>query len=300
MKPLLGPSACRRQRVHALLRRQIAILGLAVLPGLAAAAADRDHPHPEKSNAPACSQLADLLDKGKNREGLDWLRSFGKGGPEEDRYRGLFNHGLGRPDETLRDLVPVYRAQPKDDVVALAVAEASLWKKDYKTAATVLGALQSPDAPEALRVRAMLFEQAGRLPEAVALYDRAIPRLRSPWEAMERRAQVLSWMKRFDEAGAGFTKVAASQEADARIRRRCRVHLAELSAWAKDFDGALGQLNALLQEDPGQTDALLLKGQILEWKGSFGEAKQTYSRVLAIDASNAPARLRLNKLLWVK
>jgi tetratricopeptide (TPR) repeat protein len=244
--------------------------------------------------------LADLLAQGKHKEGLDWLASFGKGTPEEARYRGLFNHGLGRPDETLRDLVPVYRAQPKDDAVALAVAEASLWKKDYKTATSVLGGLQAPDEPDALRVRGMLFEQAGRLPEAVELYDRAIPRLRAPWEVMERRAQVLSWMKRFDDARVAFTQIADDPRAELALRRRSRVRLAELSAWNKDLDGALAQVTALLREAPGQIDALLLEGQVLEWQGRFGEAKQVYSRILAADGGNAPARLRLNKLLWVK
>lgn len=292
----LVPSRRRRPSPVCARLCQLAILGLVALPAVTPARARNP-----VASAPsgARSPLAELLHQGKNREGLDWLRSFGKGGPEEDRYRGLFNYGLGRPDEALHDLVPVYRASPKDDVVALAVAEASLWKKDYKTATVVLGALQSPEAPEALRIRGLLFEQAGRLPEAVEMYDRAIPHLPSPWEAMERRAQVLSWLKRFDEARAGFSKVADSPDANVRVRRRCRVRLAELSAWSKDFDGALGQLGRLLREDPGQTDALLLKGQILEWKGSFGEAKETYSRVLALDPANAPARLRLNKLLWV-
>jgi len=276
------PSARRAIAVH--LRRWAVIIALAAASTAAAAKAP----------------LAEFLDQGKYQQGLEWLRSFGRGGPDEARYRGLFNYGLGRPDEALRDLVPVYRAQPKDDVVALAIAEASLWKKDYKTASTVLGTLQAPEAPDALRVRGLLFEQAGRLAEAIETYDRAIPRLRSPWETMERRAQVLSWMKRFDDARSGYEQVVGSREAPLEVRRRGRVRLAELSAWRKDFDGALAQLDALLREAPGRTDALLLKGQIFEWKGSFGEAKQTYSQVLAIDGNNAPARLRLNKLVWVK
>jgi hypothetical protein len=77
--------------------------------------------------------LADLLAQGKYKEGLEWLRSFGNATPEHERYRGLFHLGLGDADAALRHLVPVYRKSPHDDSLALAVAEASLWKKDYRT-----------------------------------------------------------------------------------------------------------------------------------------------------------------------
>ncbi|HXI60203.1 MAG TPA: tetratricopeptide repeat protein [Polyangia bacterium] len=244
--------------------------------------------------------LETFLAQGKNREGLEWLGSFGHGTPDEVRYRGLFHHGLAEPDATLQSLVPYYRAHPDDDVVALAVAEASLWKKDYKTAVTVLGQLRQPDAPQALRVRGLMLEQVGRLPEALALYNQAIPRLPLPWGTMERKALVLSWLKRFDEAAVTFKAVVASKQASLGLRQRCRVRLAELTAWNKDFDGALGQLAVLLKEEPRQVDALMLTGQILEWQGDFADAKKTYSRVLAIDAGQAEARLHLDKLLWVK
>lgn len=250
--------------------------------------------------APKQSPLAMYLAAGKNKEGLEWLRSFGHGGPEEDRYRGFFHHGLSEPEPTLKALVPYYRTHPDDDRVALAIAEASLWKKDFKTAVTVLGQLRQPDAPEALRVRGLLMEQAGRLSEALELYNQAIPRLPQPWGTMERKALVLSWLKRFDESAAVFKSIVASKQASPGLRQRCRVRLAELAAWNKDFDGALGQLGALLKEEPRQIDALLLTGQIQEWKGEFGEAKKTYSRVLAIDSAQPDARLRLDKLLWVK
>ena len=257
-------------------------------------------PKTSSTSAGKGDPLATYLERGQYKEGLEWLRSFGHDTPEERRYRGLYHHGLSEPDATLADLVPLYRAHPTDDTVALAVAEASLWKKDYKTAVSVVGQLQAPDAPEALRVRGMVFEQVGRLPEALDLYDKAIPRLPRPWGTMERKAQVLSWMKRFDEAAATYQKVIDSKEASLGLRQRCRVRLAELTAWKKDFDGALAQLHKLLAEAPRSTDALLLEGQIREWQGQFADAKQIYSRVLAIDAGNAEARLRLNKLLWVK
>jgi tetratricopeptide (TPR) repeat protein len=252
------------------------------------------------ADANTADPLAGWLAQGKYAQGLDWLRAHGKSTVEHDRYRGLFHHGLGQPDAVLKYLVPVHRARPSDDAVALAVAEASLWKKDYKTALQLIEQLQAKDAPEALRVRGMVLEQAGRLPEALALYERAIPRLALPWGALERKAQVLSWLKRFGEASTTYAKVAASPQASIELRRRCRVRMAEIAAWQKDFAGALAQLDTLLAEEPRLVDALLLRGQILEWQGEFAEAKRVYSRVLAIDAGQRQARLRLDKLLWVQ
>jgi tetratricopeptide (TPR) repeat protein len=245
-------------------------------------------------------RLQAFYEQGKFKEGLDWLKSFGQNTPSERRYRGLFHHGLAQPGPALEHLMPAYRADPKDDLVALALAEASLWKKDYKTALAVVGHLQAPESADALRVRGMIFEQAGRLPDALALYERAIPKLKQPWGTLERKGQVLSWLKRFDDARSTYQKVVESSAASTGIRRRCRVHIAELTAWQKDFTGALAQLGELLKEEPRQVEALLLQGQILEWSGRYPEAKQAYSRILAIDPNHRESRLRLDKLLWVK
>jgi tetratricopeptide (TPR) repeat protein len=249
---------------------------------------------------PAAAPLSVLYEQGKHHEGLDWLQRFGKGTAEEKRYRGLFHYRLGHADAALEHLLAAYRAGPHDDTVALALTEVCLWKKDVKTAKVVIAKLQAPEEPEALRVRGMVLELDGRLADALALYERAIPRAKQPWGTLERKALVLSWLKRFDEAMAAYAKVAESNAASWELRQRCRVRMAELTAWKKDFAGALAQLDKLLQGDPRLIPAWLLKGQILEWSGRFGDAKGAYSRILAIDPKHAEAKLRLNKLLWMK
>jgi tetratricopeptide (TPR) repeat protein len=138
------------------------------------------------------------------------------------------------------------------------------------------------------------------LPEALALYERAIPQLARPEPAVEARARVLSWLGRFDEAATGYGALVDNAHASVEQKRRCRVRIAELTAWKKDLDGALGQLAGVLTEDPARADALLLQGQILEWQGRYADAKRSYSALLAADANHAEARLRLDKLLWVR
>jgi tetratricopeptide (TPR) repeat protein len=219
---------------------------------------------------------------------------------QKARESGLHHFELGEDDRALEKLVLVYRAQPQDDAVALAIAEASLRKRDFKTARVLVEALRAPEAPEALRVRGALLEQANRLPEALASYERAIPGLASPYAAMEGRARVLSWMERFDDGIAAYRVLADDARAGIELQRRSRVRIAELTAWKKDLDGALAQLAILLAEQPRSAEALLLQGQILEWQGKYAEAKRSYSTVLAFDAAHAQARMRLDKLLWVE
>lgn len=274
----------------------IRVLLLLTILGPASAQAETKKAVPVQTE----TSLARFLEQRQFSEGLAWLTSFGDGSPAHLRFRGLFHHGLFQADAALKDLLPLYRANPSDDQVGLAVAEACLWKKDYKTATTVLGALKAPETPEALRVRALLYEQAGRLPEALHLYERAIPGLALPWGAMERKAQVLSWLKRFDEADAAYTAVIRSTQASLPQRQRCQVRRAELTAWKRDLDGALAQLADVLREAPRLTEALMLRGQVLEWQGKNADAKKAYSQVLTIDSNHAEARLRLNKLLWVQ
>lgn len=245
-------------------------------------------------------KLEDFLDKDAYAEGLHWLENFGGELPSEARYRGLFHHGQGRADETVEALVPVYRAQPQDDRVALALAEASLWKKDLETARSVTKQLQDPEAPEALRVRGMALEQEGRLEAALALHDRAISKASSPWAALERRALVLSWLKRFNEARETYLRIIESEEAGEPLRVRSQLRLAEMRAWQKDYDAALRMLRELSKAHPNDVEVLLLQGRILEWAGRFREAKAVYSRILTRDSRNAEARLRLDELLWVE
>lgn len=219
---------------------------------------------------------------------------------DELRYRGLCHHGLGEADATLEHLVPVYRADPSDDRVALAIAEASLWKQDVKTAQGVVAALRVPEAPEALPVRGLLLEQSGQLDAAIALYERSIPRLEQPWSILERQAQALSWLRRFDAALATYARVAGDPAASPEQRLRCRVRMAEIAAWQRDLDGALAQLRSIASDAPERVDALLLQGQIQEWQGDFIGAKHSYSRILSADADQADARSRLGRLLWVE
>lgn len=216
------------------------------------------------------------------------------------RVKGMRYYAEWNPDSTLHYLVPLYRANPQDDSLGLAVAEASLWKKDYKTATGTISNLVQPEAPDALRVKGLLFEQAGRLAEALELYNKAIPKLTKPWGTMERKAQVLAWLGKTEEAKSLIAEVIASKKVSEGLRLRASLHLALWTAWGKDLDQALAMTQAVLQKNPKHVDALMLLAQLQEWKGEYRKAKEAYGKVLVLEPNHADARLKLGKLQWVE
>jgi tetratricopeptide (TPR) repeat protein len=223
-------------------------------------------------------------------------------GDNRDNFRrqGFQYYSEWNADSTLSYLLPIYWAHPEEDSVAIAVAEASLWKKDFRTATQVITHLRNSESPEALRVKGLLFEQAGRLNEALQLYDKAIPRLLKPWGTMERRAQVLAWLGRVPEAKAQVQKVLKAKEPSEGLRIRCLLDLALWTAWDKDLSGSILLIKQALALDGKSIEALLQLGQVYEWQGNFSQAKKTYGRVLNLNDRHAEARLRLDKLQWVE
>lgn len=238
-----------------------------------------------------------LLDDHRAEEAREVLR--GQKNPDP-RLLGLVHHGSYRPDSVLAVLGPLHKSGKADDRVVLALAEAFLWKKDYRNAQALLDAFPRKEDLGFLRVQATQMELVNRHAEALALWDRVIARDPKPWGAMERKAIVLSWGKRFEESVALFSKVIAAPQASEPLRLRCRVRRAEVLAWNRDFDEALAGLKEILRTRPDHAEAALLQGQVQEWQGRFAEAKATYTALLQKRPDHAGARLRLEKLGWVK
>lgn len=267
---------------------------LAVTLSLAAASAVRAQV--AKPSALADRVLALLADY-RADEARDLLRRQNAPDP---LLVGLVHHGLYQADSVLAVLGPLHRAARADDRAVLALAEAFLWKKDYRNAQALLDAYPRKEDLGYLRVLATQMELVNRHQEALALWDRIIAADPKPWGAMERKAIVLSWRKRFDESIALFAKVAGSAAASGPLRLRCRVRKAEVVAWNGDLDGSLRVLDSILVEHPRHLDASLQKGQVLEWKGRYPEAKAVYSAILQKRPDHATARLRLEKLGWAR
>lgn len=217
-----------------------------------------------------------------------------------NRDKGLRFYAEWNADSTLHYLIPLYKKNQKDDSLGLAIAEASLWRKDYKTATTVIANLQQPESGHAWRVRGLLYEQVGRFPESLAAYEKAIPLLAQPWGTMERQAQVLAWTGKRNEAKKIIHVILSSQEISDGLRSRSELHLALWTAWNKDLDQSIRIIQGVLQREPKHVDALMQLAQVYEWKGDYKAAKGLYGKVLEVQPNHGEARLKLGRLQWVQ
>lgn len=78
-----------------------------------------------------------------------------------------------------------------------------------------------------------------------------------------------------------------------------RIMMARYLSWSGRIDPAIGELNAVLSEDPGNVDARVHLARCLAWKGDLGGSLKESSRVLAESPGNRDALLaRANALKW--
>lgn len=243
------------------------------------------------------SRILVLLDDHRASEARVLLE---KSKQPDARLRGLVFHGSYLADSTIAILGPLQRAGSKDPRVLLALSDAFLWKKDFRNAAALLESCPTKESIPYLKSLATLLESTQRIEEAIAQWDRIIARDQKPWEAMERKAIALGWLKRFDPSIELLDRIIAGPPVSAPQRLRARTKRAETLAWKKEFAKALEEIGRIKASQPDYVPALLLEGSIREWQGRFAEAKAIYSVILQANPRQSEALLRLENLGWVE
>jgi thioredoxin-like negative regulator of GroEL len=87
-----------------------------------------------------------------------------------------------------------------------------------------------------------------------------------------------------------FREILASGKLSPDDTHRARLGLALALSWNDDLDASLGEYDALLAANPGDTEARLGRARVLSWQDRLGPSKSAYEDVLAKDAGNAEAR----------
>jgi len=258
-------------------------------------------PAPADSAPGTCDPLKaeKLLRLEKHAAAIEAVKSCGDG-IRANRAKGLAYHDLYVPDSAVAFLKMAFQAGARDDAVLTSLGEAFLWKKDFRSAGEVLDLVKDKEGPASLKVIARKHEILGEFTEAVRLYDLAIDREQLPYGTMERKAIILSWMKKYDEAIAQFDAILKEKIVSRPLKIRCRIRKAEVLSWTGKFDEAVAGLDAVLALDKRNVDARLVKGKVLEWKGEYRPARKVYEEVLRLEPANDQAKLRLEKLAWVE
>jgi tetratricopeptide (TPR) repeat protein len=220
--------------------------------------------------------------------------------PTTHKARGIAHHGLFHPDSAIHYLRLAHDAGLKEDEVLLPLAEALLWKKDFRAATQVADAVRGKEGAGYFKVMARKHEILGELDQAVAHYDKAIALEKLPYGTQERKAMVLSWMKKFDESIKLYDAIIAEKVVSQGLKVRCLIRKAEVLSWKNEFAPALAELEKALAKDRKNLEARLVKGRILEWKGEYKAAKALYGEILALSPDNEQAKLRLERLSWVE
>jgi tetratricopeptide (TPR) repeat protein len=188
------------------------------------------------------------------------------------RMEAFLYHGAGMADSALVYLRQAYESTPKDPRISLRLAEVLVWKKD--------------------------FAHARALVDAVSV--REVEKDPRPWEPGTRRANIYLYLQELQQAQEGFQAVAADPRTPANWAVTLRVYRAQIAAWQKDFPRSILLADSVLKSAPGQIQASLIKGEVLEWEGKYSDARSTYTSALQKHPDDWQLRQRLEKLSWVK
>lgn len=217
-------------------------------------------------------RIVRLVEEGHVREAQAEAKGSGLSGAALTRISGVLLFAVGQGDSALPYLKQAHQAAPADVRMALYLAEVLCWKKDFSGARSLVDAI--PDKTVAAQPR--------------------------PWEPALHKARVLGWLHEFAGAKVLYTRVLEIPAAPAGFAMQARIRLAELAAWEKDLDGALRLLKPVLASTPGNVEATLVRGQILEWQQNYKDARGSYLAALQLHPNDAHLRWRLEKLSWVK
>lgn len=249
---------------------------------------------------PSCLDAAhEALVKGAYSEVVDRSSSC-EDSPEKDRFIGIAYSNLYNADSSLFYLKRAYSAGRDDDTVLVFLSRTLLWKKDSQWSGRLLEQVRDTTWLEVYFAEALLAELQGNYDKAISLYDSTLARDSLYYDARIQKGKVLSWQKNFDAAIRELETAEKSPSIPPHLKTRAQIFRARVLSWQKKLDKALTVLDSVRVRDPENSEALLIQGEILEWQGKFKEAKNTYSTLLGFDSGNGAAKLKLEKLLWVK
>lgn len=182
------------------------------------------------------------------------------------------------------------QSEPENSRARRLLAEASLQLGDVSGAeADLRRAIEYGESPADLaELAARIRLAAGRFEELLTAIDADELVLGEPARTLYR-GRALIGMRRFAEALEQFEGAQESSGA-------MDVAIAEAQAGLGRFDDALQRLAEVVDQEPQNAPALLLRGRLLAARGQFDDARASLEKVHEVDAGQLDARQRSNLL----
>ena len=194
-------------------------------------------------------------------------------------------------------------AAPQFIPAQVAEAEAAIVKSDWKAAEAKLTPWLAahPTDARALFDAGYVADAENRLEDAVALYRRAVEANPQSFEAHVELGLLLARTNKLSDARI---ELAAATELDpgeagAVAKARAWRALAQIDRASNPAEASNDLLEALKLSPETQADTLLA-AELADQAGQFDDAEKAYRRILAKDASSAPASAGLAHLLIVR
>jgi tetratricopeptide (TPR) repeat protein len=220
--------------------------------------------------------------------------------PELDRLKGLAYSNSYNADSALYYLQAAYKSNLSDDTLLVHLSRALLWKKDLNNGSKLISKIQDKSTVEAMKVEALRLKLNNNFRDAYKLYDAILAKKPDDFGTLFDKAELACWDKKFDVSMELLDKLITNAKVQKQLKHRAMNLKAQIRSWNKDFGGAHAILETVMKEDRENIQARLLAGEIFEWEGKYKEAKDQYRQALIIDNGNKEAKLRMEKLMWVK
>jgi len=245
-----------------------------------------------------CLGMAEsAVNKGNYWQAIDILKGC-KASASLSSMKGMIYHRLYEPDSAVRHFQAAYDAGERNDNLLINFADAALWKSDSAKATILLAQVADTSAVVYKLVWATLCELKGSFDEALSLYNKIIsgdPKNDGTY-AVFMKAQLLSWMAKFNESENLYARFIKAPDLPEAIKYDAMAKRAEVMSWMKKYGEALAELDAVLKGSPGHIEARRIKAQIFEWKGDSKRAQRMYKEIVNLSPDDRQAISRLEEL----
>jgi cellulose synthase operon protein C len=201
---------------------------------------------------------------------------------------------LRQPDAALAKLQPLVAAQPDLTEAQDLVAEALAAQGKLTPALQQLDATMRRDtiSAEPALLEGLILEQQGQYASAEHALALALKRM-PPAEPMMHRVRALVALTQVRLAIGDIKAAAESESAVVKLDPQSPAAVlldARLKIARKNLQGAVAELESLVGEAPGYTEARLLLGAALQQRGDLQQAQQQLQQVVDSSPDNLAAR----------